>query len=162
MLYQGRVKGWARWSRVRLHDLGHVPCHLSAVGVYSQPSNVLESRRAPRWTPGWWPWLLVSGQVLALGLGLPSEPMLCPSSTSSFLPSSLGFCCPQSLWLKRAAFLSGSAPQRVYHPTQRQGCGSISISWGAAMLLEPCGGGALPSPRRVLPGEQSTCLPIDL
>lgn len=91
-------------------------------GAYSQPYNVLETRKAPRGSPGWWLCLLVGGQAL----GLPSQPVLC----------SLAFCCPQHLWLKGAAFLSGSAPQRVYHPTQRQGWGSISISWGAAMLLE--------------------------
>lgn len=95
---------------------------------------MLESRKASCWSPGQWLCPLISRQALALGLL--SQPSLCPSSTSRSLPSPLGFCCPQCLWLKRAAFLSGSAPKRVYCPTQCQGCGSIPISWGTVMLLE--------------------------
>lgn len=33
MLYQGRMWGLAHWSRVWLHDVGHVPCH--CLGVQS-------------------------------------------------------------------------------------------------------------------------------
>lgn len=53
MPHPGRVQGRAHRSRVCLHDLGHVPCHLSAVWGCHQPYQVLGDRKALCWSPVW-------------------------------------------------------------------------------------------------------------
>lgn len=138
MPHPGRVQGWAHRSRVCLHDLGHVPCHLSTVWGYHQPCQVLGDRKALLQCPGWsvvrhWPQACL-----------------------------LEFHFPQCWWLEGDAFLCGSASGRALVSKPCQGWGSIPISWGERSCWRLSGVGALPSPCPALPREQSMGLHTDL
>lgn len=133
MPHPGRVQGWAHRSRVCLYDLGHVPCHLSAVWGYHQPCQVLGDRKALCWSSVW----------SDIGLGL-----ACWSFTSHSAGgwSKMHFCLVQ-------------LQEELCCGSPRQGWGSISISAAAGGFPEV---GALPSPWPALPREPSTCLPTEL
>lgn len=119
--HPGRVQGWAHRSMVWLHDLGHVPCHLSALGVPSALSGVegQESSAGPQ-----------GGQWSDIGLGL-----ACWGFTSHSAGgwSKMHFCLVQ-------------LQEELYRPSPRQGWGSISISWGERCCWRLSGGGSPAKP----------------
>lgn len=118
--HPGSVQGWAHQSRVWLHDLGHVPCHLSAVWGCHQPYQVLRDRKALCQSPGW----------SDTGLGL-----ACWGFTSHSAGgwSKMHFCLIQF-------------QDELYRPSPRQGWGSISISWGEWCCWRLSGGGSPAKP----------------
>lgn len=136
--HPGRMQGWAHRSRVWLHDLGHVPCHLSALGVPSALSGVggqESSQLIPR---------VVSGQTLALGLlaGVSLPTVLVVGARCIFV----WFSFRKSFTVRAHARAGDRYPL----------AGESSAAGGFPEV------GALPSPWPVLPREQSTCLPTDL